>query len=152
MKHGPNSRRPRSRGNGKRHPMSNNHHRGHTFESNGPEVKVRGTAQQVLEKYLALARDAASAGEHITAEGYFQYAEHYYRVLNEAGENRGHGGHGHGHHQHNSHQHHQQQHHNQQQAQPQPVQVAVEAPASPGNTLEAPGSGPLPGTDPSQPN
>jgi hypothetical protein len=65
------------RGNGKRHPGS----RGQTFESSGPDGKIRGTAQQVLERYLALARDASSAGDPITAEGYFQHAEHYYRVL-----------------------------------------------------------------------
>jgi hypothetical protein len=65
------------RGNGKRHPGA----RGQTFESSGPDGKIRGTAQQVLERYLALARDASSAGDPITAEGYFQHAEHYYRVL-----------------------------------------------------------------------
>ena len=42
---------------------------------------MRGTAQQVLDKYLALARDAASAGDRILSEGYFQFAEHYYRLL-----------------------------------------------------------------------
>ncbi len=72
MKHGSNPRRARSRGNGKRHPSP----RGQSIESNGPEVKVRGTAQQVQEKYLALARDAFSSGDRIAAEGYFQYAEH----------------------------------------------------------------------------
>lgn len=78
MKHGSNGRRGRSRGNGKRHPSSN--HR--NFESNGPDVKVRGTAQQVLEKYLALARDAASVGDRIASENYMQHAEHYYRIIN----------------------------------------------------------------------
>ena len=76
MKHGSNTRRGRSRGNGKRHSPTRNN-----FESNGPEVKVRGTAQQVLDKYLTLARDAASAGDRILSEGYFQFAEHYYRLL-----------------------------------------------------------------------
>jgi hypothetical protein len=52
-----------------------------TFESNGPEVKIRGNAHQVLERYLALARDASSAGDRITAENYYQHAEHYYRLL-----------------------------------------------------------------------
>jgi hypothetical protein len=51
-------------------------------ESNGPDVKVRGSAQQVLDKYLALARDAISAGDRVAAEGYFQYADHYYRMVN----------------------------------------------------------------------
>lgn len=81
MKHTPNPRRLRSRGNGKRNPGSRNQ----TFESNGPEVKVRGTAQQVLEKYLALGRDAYSSGDPIAAEGFFQHAEHYHRVLNSDG-------------------------------------------------------------------
>lgn len=81
MKHSPNPRRLRSRGNGKRSPGSRNQ----TFESNGPEVKVRGTAQQVLEKYLALGRDAYSSGDPIAAEGFFQHAEHYHRVLNADG-------------------------------------------------------------------
>ena len=77
MKHNPNNRRPRSRGGKQRHHGGRNN-----FESNGPEVKVRGTAQQVLDKYLALARDAHSAGDRINTENYFQHAEHYYRVLN----------------------------------------------------------------------
>ncbi len=78
MKHGSSNRRARSRGNGKRHPSV----RGQNFESNGPDVKIRGTAQQVLERYLALARDATSAGDRVAAEGYFQHAEHYFRLLN----------------------------------------------------------------------
>ncbi len=78
MKHGSNPRRGRSRGNGKRHPAS----RSQNFESSGPDVKIRGSAQQVQEKYLNLARDAFSAGDRITAEGYYQYAEHYYRLAN----------------------------------------------------------------------
>ncbi|MCW5699196.1 MAG: DUF4167 domain-containing protein [Rhodospirillales bacterium] len=78
MKHSSSSRRLRSRGNGKRHPSG----RGQNFESAGPDGKIRGTAQQVLDRYLALARDATLAGDPITAESYFQYAEHYYRVLN----------------------------------------------------------------------
>lgn len=78
MKHNQNNRRQRSRGNGRRYPNQ----RGGAFESNGPEVKVRGTAQQVLEKYQSLARDAFSSGDRILAEGYLQHAEHYYRILN----------------------------------------------------------------------
>ena len=77
MKHGSNPRRARSRGNGKRHPSPRG---GQSIESNGPEVKVRGTAQQVQEKYLALARDAFTSGDRIAAEGYFQFAEHYQRM------------------------------------------------------------------------
>jgi len=79
MKHGQNSRRGRSRGNNGRR---NSSPRNQTFDSNGPEGKVRGTPQQILDKYLSLARDAASAGEHISAEAFYQFAEHYYRILN----------------------------------------------------------------------
>lgn len=53
-----------------------------TFDSNGPDVRVRGNAYQVFEKYLALARDASAAGDRIAAENYFQHAEHYYRIIN----------------------------------------------------------------------
>lgn len=53
-----------------------------SYESNGPDGKVRGTAQQILEKYQALGQDATSAGDRIAAEAYFQFAEHYYRVVN----------------------------------------------------------------------
>lgn len=52
-----------------------------TYESNGPDVKVRGTAAHVAEKYGQLARDAQSSGDPVAAESYFQYAEHYYRIL-----------------------------------------------------------------------
>jgi hypothetical protein len=45
-------------------------------------VKVRGNAQQVVERYLALARDASSAGDRVAAENYLQHAEHYYRTMN----------------------------------------------------------------------
>jgi len=79
MKQSPN-RRSRSRNSGKRPGGRNN------FESNGPDVKVRGTAQQVLEKYLALGRDATSSGDRIAAESYFQHAEHYYRIANADGQ------------------------------------------------------------------
>lgn len=84
MKHNPNNRRPRSRGGKQRHSGGGGRN---NFESNGPEVKVRGTAQQVLEKYLALANDAQSSGDRINAESYFQHAEHYHRVLNADGAN-----------------------------------------------------------------
>jgi len=72
----PNQRRPRSRGNGKRHSGRN-----HSFESSGPEGKIRGTAQQVFDKYQALGRDALSAGDRVAAEGFFQHAEHYFRII-----------------------------------------------------------------------
>ena len=76
MKHNAGNRRSRNRGGGRRQGGGRNN-----YESNGPEVKVRGSAQQVLDKYLVLARDAASAGDRITSESYFQFAEHYYRIV-----------------------------------------------------------------------
>jgi hypothetical protein len=56
--------------------------RNHVFDSNGPDLRVRGTAQQLFEKYLQLGRDATSGGDRVMAEGYFQHAEHYFRILN----------------------------------------------------------------------
>lgn len=76
MRQGTNPKRLRGRGNGRKHPPRNQN-----FESNGPEVKVRGNAQQVVERYLALARDASSAGDRVAAENYFQHAEHYFRIM-----------------------------------------------------------------------
>jgi hypothetical protein len=52
-----------------------------SYESNGPDVKVRGTAQQIGERYLQLARDAQSSGDPVTAESYLQHAEHYFRLI-----------------------------------------------------------------------
>jgi hypothetical protein len=52
-----------------------------TYESNGPDVKIRGTAQQIADKYLSLARDAQSAGDRVMAENYLQHAEHYHRII-----------------------------------------------------------------------
>ena len=56
--------------------------RNHVFDSNGPDMRLRGTAQQLFEKYLQLGRDATGSGDRVTAEGYFQHAEHYFRILN----------------------------------------------------------------------
>jgi hypothetical protein len=50
------------------------------FDSNGPDVKLRGTAQTVAEKYMQLGRDAQSSGDNVAAESYYQHAEHYYRI------------------------------------------------------------------------
>lgn len=91
MKQGSSNRRSRSRsGGGKRQSGGGRN----SFESNGPDVKIRGTAQQVQEKYLILARDATSSGEWVSAEAYYQFAEHYYRIINStanngAGKNQG---------------------------------------------------------------
>ncbi len=51
------------------------------LDSNGPDVRIRGTANQIYDKYVALARDASSAGDRVKAENYLQHAEHYFRVI-----------------------------------------------------------------------
>ena len=51
------------------------------YESNGPDVKIRGTASHVAEKYVQLARDAQASGDPVAAENYFQHAEHYFRLI-----------------------------------------------------------------------
>jgi len=52
-----------------------------TYDSNGPEIKVRGSASHVYEKYLQLARDANTQGDRVMAESYLQHAEHYFRIM-----------------------------------------------------------------------
>ena len=52
-----------------------------SYESNGPDVKIRGTAQHIGEKYLQLARDAQTSGDPVAAESYLQHAEHYFRLI-----------------------------------------------------------------------
>ena len=61
-------------------------HRSQTFDSNGPNVKIRGNAYQVYERYLALAREAQSSGDRIASENFYQHAEHYFRVMSANGE------------------------------------------------------------------
>ena len=72
----------RSRGRGRRTGGygQTNINRNTTFESNGPEGRLRGNAQQLYEKYTALANDANTAGERISAEACSQFADHYYRI------------------------------------------------------------------------
>jgi len=64
-------------------------HRSQTFDSNGPGLKIRGNAYQVFERYVALAREAATSGDRIAAENYYQHAEHYFRVMNANGDGHG---------------------------------------------------------------
>ncbi len=86
MRHGSSQhRRTRSRGgnggnNGGNHkgPSKNK-----VFDSSGPEVRIRGTAHQITEKYMVLAKDATSSGDHVLAQSYMQHAEHYQRLVNE---------------------------------------------------------------------
>lgn len=88
MRHGTNRRQRSNRGNGGRRNGGggSNQGRSQVFDSNGPDVRIRGTAHQVLEKYLALAKDSASSGDLIMSESYLQHAEHYQRVINSWGD------------------------------------------------------------------
>jgi hypothetical protein len=79
MRQGSNGRRPRGRPQRKQHGAAPRHG---NFDSSGPEGRIRGNAHQVYEKYIGLARDATSMGDRIAAETYYQYAEHYYRIVN----------------------------------------------------------------------
>ena len=137
MRQGSNPKRLRGRTGRK-----NTHPRSQTFESNGPEVKVRGNAQQVVEKYLALARDASSVGDRITAESYFQHAEHYYRVMtaNGGGEDRNAQGH-------RQNQQHEQRAEGNGGAPQQPIEVAANGSAPP---PEQPAQNGLPGNPPQE--
>jgi hypothetical protein len=69
----------RQRGRGGRKPGGNPGNRPH--ESNGPEVKIRGTAAQIYEKYMQYARDAHSSGDRVKYESFLQHAEHYFRIM-----------------------------------------------------------------------
>src|SRR5690606_20495560 len=76
MRQGQQNRRGRGRNNRKGHnPLAR------SFESTGPEVKIRGTPAHIAEKYMSLARDAASSGDPVLAENYLQHAEHYNRII-----------------------------------------------------------------------
>ena len=60
--------------------------RGHNFDSNGPNVKIRGTPHQIFERYIGLAREVSTSGDRVAAENLYQHAEHYFRVMNAANE------------------------------------------------------------------
>ncbi len=81
-----NHRRGRSRSSNSSNSSNNNNRKGHnplsrSYESTGPDVKIRGTASHIAEKYMALARDASAAGDLVMAENYLQHAEHYNRII-----------------------------------------------------------------------
>lgn len=82
MRHNQGQNSKRTRGRGRRNGGHNqvNFNRNTTFDSNGPEGRLRGNAQQLFEKYTALANDANAAGERISAEAFTQFADHYYRI------------------------------------------------------------------------
>ena len=92
MRHGTSQRRQRNRGNGGRRAGQP---RMQVYDSNGPDVRIRGTAHQVAEKYLALAHDASSSDDPVMAQNYLQHAEHYQRIIN-SWENNSQGGHAQG--------------------------------------------------------
>lgn len=80
------NRRMRGRSGGSNNNNNNNNRKGpnpltRSYESNGPDVKIRGSAQQIAEKYTTLARDAQSSGDRVMAENYLQHAEHYNRII-----------------------------------------------------------------------
>jgi len=78
MRNGQNKQRMRNRNNQNRrgqNPMTR------VYESNGPDIKIRGTASHIAEKYLQLARDARTSGDPVAAENYYQHAEHYFRLI-----------------------------------------------------------------------
>src|SRR5215470_2181284 len=79
MRNGQN-KRMRNRGNNNNNRRSQNPMT-RVFESNGPDIKIRGTASHIAEKYLQLARDARSSGDPVAAENYYQHAEHYFRLI-----------------------------------------------------------------------
>ncbi|MEK7801236.1 MAG: DUF4167 domain-containing protein [Pseudomonadota bacterium] len=99
MRYGPTARRTRnnnnrggSQGQGQGQGHGNNQgqnqqrrafqNKNKVFDSNGPDVRIRGTAYQIIEKYQTLAKDSASAGDRVLAESYAQYVEHYQRIIN----------------------------------------------------------------------
>jgi hypothetical protein len=87
MRHGTSNRRSRNNrgGGGGGHRQGGAPNRAQVFDSNGPDVRIRGTAYQIVEKYMALAKDASSSGDVVLAESYLQHAEHYQRIINEWG-------------------------------------------------------------------
>ena len=92
MRQGQQNRRGRGRGRKPQNPLARN------YESNGPDVKIRGTAAHIAEKYMSLARDALASGDMVTAESYLQHAEHYNRIImaaqSQMGGHQGHQGEG----------------------------------------------------------
>jgi len=86
MRNGQN-KRMRGRNNQHQHQHQHHHHRknqnplSRVYESNGPDVKIRGNPSHIAEKYIQLARDAQSSGDPVSAENYYQHAEHYNRLI-----------------------------------------------------------------------
>lgn len=81
MRQAQSNRRGRGRSRKAQNPLTKN------YESNGPDVKIRGTAAHISEKYNSLARDAQTSGDIVRQENYFQHAEHYNRIIAAAQQN-----------------------------------------------------------------
>lgn len=86
MRHGAQARRMRGRNNNHNNGQNSNQRRGfqnknRVMDSNGPDVRIRGTAFQIVEKYATLAKDAHATGDWVLAESYLQHAEHYQRMI-----------------------------------------------------------------------
>src|SRR6202140_892067 len=84
MRNGQNKRmrgRNRGKGGGGHHHHHHQNPLSRMYESNGPDLKIRGNASHIAEKYLQLARDSQSSGDPIAAENYYQHAEHYFRLI-----------------------------------------------------------------------
>lgn len=80
MRHNAAGRRSRNRGQNNGRRSGGQPNRMQVLDSNGPDVRIRGTAAQVYEKYMTLAKDAHSLGDMVLAESYLQHAEHYQRL------------------------------------------------------------------------
>ena len=80
MKSGSGQRPPRGHYNGNQPQQQRTPQRKHTFDSNGPNVRIRGSVHQIFEHYIAFAREAAIGGDPVAAENFYQHAEHYLRL------------------------------------------------------------------------
>ena len=81
MRSNNNYKRNRNRNQSRRNANGLSNNKSNNFDSSGPEIRVRGSAVQVNEKYIALGNDASMSGDRIKAEAYYQHADHYYRVF-----------------------------------------------------------------------
>jgi hypothetical protein len=86
MRNGQHQNKQRMRGRNNNNNNNNQHRKSHNpmsrvYESNGPDVKIRGTPSHIAEKYVQLARDAHTSGDPVAAENYYQHAEHYFRLI-----------------------------------------------------------------------
>ncbi len=81
MRNGQNNKRMRGRNNNNNNNRKSSNPLTRVYESNGPDIKIRGTASHVAEKYIQLARDSQASGDPVAAENYYQHAEHYFRMI-----------------------------------------------------------------------